>query len=211
MSKHSPNNTLQFEVVKSLVPDWMDIELQYANAKHGLNNPQRSTFEDGGLENGGRAYGDIYTYLSRFVVLATQVGEDEQGLLEASRLLGKWTGTGRALVSASWQQAQGLTIATADERTAAEFLLEWNSIDDFGDLPEPEYMYDALGNKTEELIENIRNGLPDALVVGFEATQLMLHQAKILGAFTLEHNLMATPGTDSKMEPATHWPAFRVN
>lgn len=186
------------ERVRALVPDWLAIELSYANAKHGGKNPQLTAFDDG-LEPGGIAYQDAFGYIGRFNTYFKYVDGEEKLILRASQCLGKLAGTARALVSAVNQRERGLDLARGDALTMKQFEARWYGENDFGKFPVD---FDvAMPKMVDEKLAAVRNASGDTDLMGKHALDLFLEEARIFGAFTLEHSLMAEPGISSTDEP----------
>ncbi len=186
------------ERVRALVPDWLAIELSYANAKHGGENPQLTAF-DGGLEPGGIAYQDAFGYIGRFSTYFKYADGEEKLILRASQCLGKLAGTARALVSAINQRERGLDLARGDATTMEQFEEQWYEQAGFGEFPSD--FDSAVPRMVDEKLAAVRNASGDTELMRVRALELLLEEARLFGAFTLEHSLMAEPGISSTDEP----------
>lgn len=190
------------ERVKALVPDWLAIEHIYANSKHQDNNPQTTVFE-GGLLPGGVAYQDFFGYLGRFVIYYEQGNEERITMLRASQQLGKFVGVARALVSAINQREHNLTLDEGDQQTMTEFEKRWFAIGDLGIFPEDNFK-EVIPDMVEKRLELLHGVVGDLSTMQEYATELLIDEAKLFGAFTLREAVMATPGIASSDTP-TAW------
>lgn len=197
---------VEFERVRALVPDWLAIELNYANGKYRGRNPQKTAFR-GGLNPGGEAYQDAHKYFGHFLVFFTQSAGEKKGLLKASQQLGKFVGTARALVSAVNQYGGGLSPAEGDAMTMGQFEERWFKEEDFGELA-PDFR-SSVPAMVEEQLAKVRDATDDLPVMLEHAMELLVAEAKLFGAFTLEHSIMVEPGLSSTDEPRP-WDKFTV-
>ena len=202
-------NNHEFNVVQALVPDWIAADAIYANSKFDGKNPQLQTI-DGKFGPEDTAHVNFFHYISDFVVHAEQAGNDSQGLLLASRALGKHVGVGRALCSAVKQKINLLSLETSDRQVLEEFENDWFGFAEFTELP-TEDLRTNLKDITETQVTLISEVLDNPFELAKRAKNIFLEQAKLFGGFTLLTGVLAEPGVSSSAEESPQmWSEFAV-
>lgn len=110
-------------VAVDLMPGWFKIETSYPNEKYGNTSPQMQSVHGALSDPASAAHQEVLNYYAGFRMQWVHAEDNPALQLYAAQAIGKGANAVRVLQRVVYEQAHGISRATADERTYEDIRL----------------------------------------------------------------------------------------
>jgi hypothetical protein len=188
--------SLTHESVAHLLPAWIELEFDYANAKYGGDNPQTYAW-DNGLYAGGKCYMDFLNYINKFRIFLPEKDAHPRIALMASQAVLKFVNVGTAQLVVHAQKRNSCeNMLEAYQRDVSPWLAQALPALEPTEIRDPLlYAVDTLHASLIDLADTVNTG--SALDAEEKARRLMLANAQFALSHIVELGVMAAPGYTS--------------